>query len=249
MAQVIDCICQNCGSAFQKRDGKPSKFCCQSCRGKASYKRVSKRTYGMKMLALKCGHCAKPFEYVSTGINPPKYCGDFCRSRARAKNAKSKPLCVVTGCKNPRAYSSGICNPCYQREKRTGTLDRRKYAYRTLGTNGYVRISKQEHPLAINGWLYEHRMVLYDLIGSGAHACHWCGKAVVWVKGKCSKGSLVPDHLDGDRTNNSPENLVPSCNPCNAARGLFQAWVERHSDDPWLWKLYQQFSERRKDAA
>jgi hypothetical protein len=31
--------------------------------------------------------------------------------------------------------------------------------------------------------------------------------------------SIVVDHLDDDVANNDPENLVPSCTNCNAARG------------------------------
>jgi hypothetical protein len=30
---------------------------------------------------------------------------------------------------------------------------------------------------------------------------------------------LVPDHLDGNRLNNDPANLVPACTPCNVMRG------------------------------
>ena len=29
------------------------------------------------------------------------------------------------------------------------------------------------------------------------------------------RGALVSDHLDRDRTNNNPENLIPSCVRCN----------------------------------
>lgn len=86
----------------------------------------------------------------------------------------------------------------------------------------YVQLATQHgHALARGGRLQEHRKVLYDLIGPGPHPCHWrdvysCGKdALEWG----GRGGIFVDHLDGDTHNNSPENLVPSCNGCNIRRG------------------------------
>lgn len=78
---------------------------------------------------------------------------------------------------------------------------------------GYKILSMQyEHPLAIQGYVAEHRVVLYEKIGPGPHLCHWgCGKLLEWG----GREGIFADHLDSDPTNNSPENLVPSCNSCN----------------------------------
>lgn len=79
-----------------------------------------------------------------------------------------------------------------------------------------------QHPLATkNGYVAEHRKILYDSIGSGPHACRWCRREVRWlVRSKCKPedGELVVDHLDNNPLNNSLENLVPSCQPCNGVR-------------------------------
>lgn len=127
--------------------------------------------------------------------------------------------------------------------QRTGSSDivERTFGYRTLGTNGYVRVTEKNHPLATkDGFVYEHRKVLFDAIGVGPHRCNWCDATVSWVKGKCIRGSLVPDHLDGDKANNLLENLVPACNACNAARGLFLAWLTKHGmKDPFIQALYE----------
>ena len=73
-----------------------------------------------------------------------------------------------------------------------------------------------DHPLSsTQGHLPEHRMVLYEKIGPGPHNCHWCDKEVSWG----GKQGLCADHLDDDRSNNDPENLVPSCYLCNWRRG------------------------------
>lgn len=72
------------------------------------------------------------------------------------------------------------------------------------------------HPLASRvGHLKRARKVLYDAIGPGPHECHWnCGKLLEWG----GHDGIYADHLDGDVSNDDPENLVPSCNPCNARR-------------------------------
>jgi len=188
-----------------------------------------------------CLQCVQPFTYQAGRGRDRRICSPKCDKKRRRALEKAQPKCIVPDCKNPKAYRSGLCNTCYYRLQRTGTLARRTPRHRTIGTNGYVRISHSAHPLATSeGWVYEHRLVLYDAIGEGPHNCHWCKTPVLWIKGLCRKGSLVPDHLDGDKTNNTLSNLVPACNPCNSNRGLFVHWVKKHKDDPFLWALYQQ---------
>lgn len=189
-----------------------------------------------------CVRCSVTFSYVGSPIGKGRtHCSETCRRVARHENAKARPLCSVEGCTNHQVYSDGICNSCYYRRKRTGTLDKRTWAYRSLSEHGYVVVwGRKDHPLVSTaGMLYEHRMVLYDTIGPGPHSCYWCAKPITWIKGKCIKGALVADHLDGNKQNNDPSNLVAACNPCNAARGLFMRWVRKHQDDPVLWAMYE----------
>jgi 5-methylcytosine-specific restriction endonuclease McrA len=69
------------------------------------------------------------------------------------------------------------------------------------------------HPLADKrGRLLIHRLTLFNVIGPGVHPCHWCGTPVEWGT------TLQTDHVNWDRRDNSPENLVPSCGPCNSRR-------------------------------
>lgn len=93
-----------------------------------------------------------------------------------------------------------------ERRKHDGFVD--SYGYKIIG-------AEPDHPLARFGKLSEHRMVLYDRIGPGPHSCHWgCGRELDWggILG------IVSDHINGDRLDNSPENLVPSCTACNMHR-------------------------------
>ena len=82
------------------------------------------------------------------------------------------------------------------------------------------------HPLAgKTGLVSEARAVLYDRLGPGPHACHWCGTTVDWVVG--ARGNiptaLVADHVNSDPLDDRPENIVPACGACNATRGAVVA--------------------------
>ncbi|AEJ94999.1 HNH endonuclease [Mycobacterium phage ArcherS7] len=73
----------------------------------------------------------------------------------------------------------------------------------------------EDHPLKTSHRgrrVAEHRLVLWKHIGPGTHPCHWCGKPVTWGE------DLQVDHVDWDKLNNVPDNLVPSCRPCNFDR-------------------------------
>lgn len=87
--------------------------------------------------------------------------------------------------------------------------------------NGYVTVHAPGHPLARkNGYMMEHRKVLFDAIGGGEHPCRWCGDGVTWEAtwADGSKRYLMVDHIDGDRQNNSIDNLAVACNDCNSVR-------------------------------
>ena len=83
---------------------------------------------------------------------------------------------------------------------------------------GYkILTGQQGHPIATsNHQVPEHRKVLYDKIGPGVHQCTWCNRDLEWTRGR---PGIWADHLDGNKTNNVPENLVPSCWLCNFRRG------------------------------
>lgn len=84
---------------------------------------------------------------------------------------------------------------------------------------GYRAHSRAGHPLASSqGHLFDHRAVLYDAIGPGAHPCHWCGVMVAWEDPHPL--GLEVDHLDGDKLNNEAANLVPTCHGDNTRRWM-----------------------------
>lgn len=153
---------------------------------------------------------------------------------------KQIPQCSVDGCANlARSGVNRYCEMHYYRIRRNGNLKGRTPAPPRLNDDGYMVRCCKGHPVAAKGGqLYVHREVLFAHIGSGAHECHWCKREIEW--GLTGRRKLVVDHLDGNKANNALSNLVPSCHQCNANRGLFQSWVAKHRDDPFLWTLYQQ---------
>lgn len=90
------------------------------------------------------------------------------------------------------------------------------------GADSRRRMTVPFHPVAgARGGAVEHRVVLYDAIGGGAHACHWCKRSVTWRHENESvawRDELVADHVDANPKNNRPENIVPACNSCNITR-------------------------------
>lgn len=130
--------------------------------------------------------------------------------------------CVILGCtKAPRSTISPLCEMHYYRQRRHGDpLTVREVTGRAMSTNGYVIVHLPGHDLSHgSGWAYEHRVVLHASIGPGEHPCHWCGTSVLWeLSYPFDMTALVVDHLDDDKQNNDPSNLVPACNPCNVNR-------------------------------
>lgn len=124
-------------------------------------------------------------------------------------------ICTVHDCGKPtRTLSASLCKKHYHRQYRTGTLEltaKRKDSY--MSSHGYIILYAKDHPLTVSSsYVYEHRAVYYNKHGVGPFPCHWCSAVVGWH-------NLHIDHLDDDKANNSPDNLVASCPGCNTDRG------------------------------
>lgn len=137
------------------------------------------------------------------------------------------PVCSVDGCERPGNSGRGLCSMHRRRYKRNGTTETRPVGEAPpLRVGSYSRVFVgRDHPLAHSrGTVWKHRLALYEATGPGYHPCHWCGAAVCW-ESRWPKGSdgLCVDHLDNNRSNNDPANLVPSCGRCNVSRQPVQA--------------------------
>lgn len=134
----------------------------------------------------------------------------------------------------PRHYDrpNRFCSsPCYQ-ASRAGKVQKADVV-------GQRMRRVPGHPIAPpSGTVAVARLVLYEKIGPGEHPCHWCGALVKWIAGGHvgTPGSLMADHLDWDRANDAPENLVPSCNHCNAHRTAHGGRAPlRHDELTMMW--------------
>lgn len=124
-------------------------------------------------------------------------------------------VCKVEGCHRDARYKSArLCQKHYFRMRRYGTTDTTRVGHRKdriVTPNGYVRVSDDTHPLAADGYVFEHRKVAYDARQGVAESCELCGKAVTWR-------TCHVDHIDEDRQNNNESNLRVCCNACNTQR-------------------------------
>jgi HNH endonuclease len=165
--------------------------------------------------------------------------GGFCSVHFEQRRIYGE--CTVRGCEKPISRPAlGLCEMHFYRQYGHGSVHvetvRPARVFRRLD-RGYVLLRIPGHPLANGDWVYEHRCVLYEQLGSGPQECWWCGIEVRWDNG------LQVDHLDHDRSNNDPANLVPSCQACNMGRGAGcdpEGWaismairriVRRHADE------------------
>lgn len=125
--------------------------------------------------------------------------------------------CSVDGCDRPAHYKAAkLCQMHYFRAWRTGSVElkEKKHARRYVTPNGYVSLYLPGHPLANKSNLvFEHRFVMWPIVGEHCSPCELCGKPQTWRK-------CHVDHKDNDRKNNDPSNLRILCRVCNVRRGF-----------------------------
>lgn len=123
-------------------------------------------------------------------------------------------LCCVNECEREAHYKAAqMCQMHYFRKWRTGTTEITPPTYRIENPKGYQSIYRPGHQLAHqNGYVFEHRFVLFNKLGGIVSACELCAKPITW-------STCAVDHIDENVRNNEPDNLRPTCVPCNAERG------------------------------
>ena len=125
--------------------------------------------------------------------------------------------CRIDDCNRDSMYKKKqLCQMHYFRIMRNGVSDivnTRKY--RQTQSTGYQLLDEPNHPMAqAGGYVYEHRLVLFNKLGYSITSCDLCGN--VWSWDDLYKSHV--DHIDEDRTNNDISNLRPLCNSCNTRR-------------------------------
>jgi 5-methylcytosine-specific restriction endonuclease McrA len=224
-------VCSGCGNHFQVHSARGSsgrRYCSAECYAAIARER-RKAVIKPESVAKTCLNCGRSFVVRFTrGHGARKHCSIECRSQyskaVKEEQLSTLPACSTLDCGKPAVRrAKGLCEMCYGRLRRTGTL--RPGPRRASATsNGYVRLIDHSHPLANDGSVTEHRKVLYDAIGAAPHSCFWCAAPLLtWAK-------IVVDHLNEVKTDNRRDNLVPACNDCNRSRGAMLPFVRRLSD-------------------
>lgn len=165
-------------------------------------------------MATKCEGCGKFAKvYEVWGPGGPAISGNrmLCEP---CKDPRPWPECGAEGCRRParRRSENPWCNMHYARVRKHGSPEYRPAASRGhVNDKGYRVLLRPGHPLArAEGKVYEHRLVLYAVLGPDDQPCHWCNRMVSW------DSTLEVDHLDGNKMNNTPENLAACCHACNS---------------------------------
>jgi hypothetical protein len=175
-----------------------------------------------------CPTCRAVFSYEIARGRDRKHCSLRCRKAAAAVRLKAyvgthRPKCSK-GCGRKVYGRRGPCVVCRSHERRTGDKGpvARVQTGRHSSGHGYVVLTAMHgHPLSNrDGAVYEHRAVMYREWRGTVPACHWCGQQLSrW-------SAVVVDHLNENKADNSPGNLVPSCNSCNRARGAMLPFIK-----------------------
>lgn len=175
-----------------------------------------------------CPECSQEFSYEIGKGKDRKHCSAPCRQKLKKRNREAREgtlePCCIEGCQGRATRKGKHCEKHYNRIRRTGVAAPRQTNGRYLTSVGYVKVLNRAHPLAdAAGTIYEHRQVAFAQHEGQCPDCFWCARALHWHE-------AVVDHLDEQKDNNEPSNLVVSCNPCNRARGSMLPFIKRMTD-------------------
>jgi hypothetical protein len=130
--------------------------------------------------------------------------------------------CKIEGCNRVVRYKGKqLCQMHYFRIMRNGFSDLlpKVRKYRIQNPAGYQKIYEPKHRLAnSDGYVYEHRFMVFERYGECLPRCEICGKPTCWE-------TCHIDHIDNDVTNNALGNLRPLCRGCNT----FRNYPEQHT--------------------
>lgn len=211
--------CKHCGNDFHAKPSQRRQFCsrtcyaqhsevtriCPTCKDHFITKRYAQQTYCSpqchheqlrQLTAKSCQVCGTKFSGTPSYMKDRTHCSRRCAAQTVHKEARQK-----------RA------RPCLQCGKRfTASTCYQQFCSRTCASRNHARrIQGEKNPRYLHGkanlpyptdWLQVSRRVR-DRDG---HTCVICST---------KQGNLDVHHIDMDKSNNAPENLISLCRPCH----------------------------------
>lgn len=158
-----------------------------------------------------CGSCGvRACERMGQGRGWRSLCSR-CRKRQLAENRRNAPLC--TQCQSA---------PCSMLTSRAGYADRCHACLHPA-----PRIPREWTSSSSKSKHRKHRLVFLRAFGPPA-ACSRCGFV---PEHPCQ---IDIDHVNGDHSNNHPNNLQPLCANCHRLKSLGNDDWRRFSDHPYV---------------
>jgi len=229
--------CVICGKPFEVTKGraKATRACSKKC---ASI--LGGRTQN-KQATLICEVCGKPFKVPPCREKTAKTCSDKCAVLVRAKSRERKVTCICKNCgksfESPqsqaeqRVYCSMIC-------KFSDEDARQKRSEQFSGANNPQwkgGISCEPYCVTWN----DKEFVEYILERDG----YSCQNPECWG----TSNKLVRHHIDYDKKNCSPSNVITVCNSCNGRANKEREWHTGYYNAILEKRLGQQWAGKQKN--
>jgi hypothetical protein len=196
-------LCLACGTPFEVPASSKRKFCSIACRPTQTHSRICK-----PLVTVECAHCGKEFQRKAWEVAQREkkgwalYCSVACRDATkRGRKGKERVARITRTCEYcgasfeqvPHERVKRFCTVACARKGVKGQTGRTPKPTRSLSPAGYIMIyvPPEDRPLGQDKTTrhMEHRIVMAKVLGRHLEPYE------------------TVHHINGDKTDNRPENL------------------------------------------